>query len=152
MITPLEAGRALCAISSGSLSNIEMQKILYLAHMFYLGLNEDENVPLIDEEFEAWEFGPVSPTLYHHVKSFGYNNIPKTAFLFKKDIDREETEYHMLEDTYKKVKDKSALELVRITHWDQGAWAAVYVEGTRHIKIPNKMILDEFRARKTIPK
>lgn len=127
-----------------------MQKILYLAHMFHLGLDENDPKPLIDEEFEAWEFGPVSATLYHHVKSFGYRNIPKSAFIWVKDIIPGDSEYLMLEEVYEKVRDKTALELVRITHWDRGAWATVHVDGVRHIRIPDAKILDELHARKTI--
>ena len=131
---------------------MQIQKILYLAHMFHLGLDEDNPQPLIKEEFQAWDFGPVEPNLYRHVKSFGSSDIPAAAFYLNRSIPTDTTEYAMLKETYKKVKDKSALELVRITHWSQGAWAAVYVRGARHIKIPNKMILDECLVRKSTPK
>jgi uncharacterized phage-associated protein len=67
-ISVLSAGRTLCELRGWSVSNLELQKILYLAHMYYLGRHGG---PLIREEFEAWDYGPVVPELYHHVKGFG---------------------------------------------------------------------------------
>ena len=145
----LQAGKTLCVISGNSLSNMKMQKILYLAHMFHLGLDEDNPKPLIKEKFQAWEFGPVEPTLYHYVKSFGSKNIPAAAFYLNKSIPADTTEYAMLAETYKKLENKTAIELVRITHWSEGAWADVYEEGIRNNEIPTDKILKELNARKT---
>ena len=67
-VSSLSAARLVCELRDWKVSNLELQKILYIAHMIYLG---NESVPLIDENFEAWDYGPVIPELYQHVKGFG---------------------------------------------------------------------------------
>jgi|GEM_PF-6636616 len=53
----LSAARAICELRDWEVSNLELQKILYIAHMVYLG--ETDSHPLIKENFEAWDYGPV---------------------------------------------------------------------------------------------
>ena len=53
-------------------SHKKLQKLLYYIeawNMVHLGN------PLIDEEFEAWVHGPVLPSLYKKLKTFGFNNL-----------------------------------------------------------------------------
>ena len=54
-ISVLEAAKHIGARSHWSLSNLKMQKLLYIAHMFHLGIY---NKPLVCEFFEAWDYGP----------------------------------------------------------------------------------------------
>lgn len=46
--------------------------LVYIAHGWYLGLT---GTPLINEAPEAWEIGPVIPTLYHSLKIYGNDPI-----------------------------------------------------------------------------
>lgn len=68
-ITTRQATKLICNISGWSVSNLQLQKILYISHMYNLGVTEGD--PLITDNFEAWDYGPVIPTLYHEVKGFG---------------------------------------------------------------------------------
>lgn len=129
-----------------------MQKILYIAHMIYLDLdeNKDDPQPLIDEKFQAWRLGPVAPRLYHHIKSFGDRKISTGAFFtIFPNVKPESEEYKVLEFTYDMLKDKSVQELIGITHWQNGAWAKSYVNNSRGNTIPNKLILQEIHDRQT---
>jgi uncharacterized phage-associated protein len=47
-----------------------------------LAINKE---PLIDERVEAWNYGPVIPSLYHEFKNFGSGAItlPATDFHFE---------------------------------------------------------------------
>ena len=56
-----------------SLTNLSIQKLAYFCHGWNLAIFE---TPLIDEQFEAWRFGPVLPSVYHKLKVFSSNNIP----------------------------------------------------------------------------
>ena len=66
-ISPFKALKTLGQIGGWNLTNLQIQKILYLIHLFYLGRKGD---PLINESFEAWDYGPVLPSLYHEINFF----------------------------------------------------------------------------------
>ena len=65
-VSSITAGRYACKMSGWTITNLKLQKILYIAHMVYVG--RTDGTVLIDEMFEAWDFGPVLPNLYHRVK------------------------------------------------------------------------------------
>lgn len=141
-IGALTAARTVCEMRGWSVSNLELQKILYLAHMFHLGRTGQ---PLISENFEAWDYGPVLPELYHRVKGFGngpvgnvFHWIPPAPLGTEKDTLREAADA---------TKQTGASRLIAITHWDRGAWAKCYRPGLRGIAIPNELIRAEYRER-----
>lgn len=49
-------------------NHLKVQKCVYIAHGVYLAKC---NAPLVSEGFEAWQYGPVSPDLYHAAKRRG---------------------------------------------------------------------------------
>ncbi len=53
------------------ITNMKMQKLVYYAQGFSLAML---NKPLFEEPIEAWQYGPVVPTLYHAFKKYG--NVP----------------------------------------------------------------------------
>ena len=57
---------------------LKLQKLVYIAHGWCLGLLDK---PLIDESIEAWEFGPVVPSVYHKFKSFGNKPITEKGYI-----------------------------------------------------------------------
>ena len=143
MVSASQAAKFLCRESGWSLTNLQLQKLLYLAHMTYMG--ENNGNPLINNRFEAWDFGPVVPDLYHRVKTFGSDNIGnvfRTVAEFQ-DHERED----VLEWTLHAYSDCTPGELVNITHWRHGAWYKNYIPGARGIAIPNGDIVDEYERR-----
>lgn len=143
-VQALSAGRRICELRNWGVSNLELQKILYIAQMFHLGTSGGQ--PLIDDRFEAWEYGPVSPALYARAKGFGRGPV-RNVFHWVPDIPAESSEEQMIQEAVKQTTGMTPGELVSITHWPRGAWHQCYRPNERGITIPNHMILDEFRAR-----
>ena len=54
------------------LSPMKLQKLVFLAHGWHLAIYK---APLVREEIEAWQWGPVISDLYHEVKEFGRESI-----------------------------------------------------------------------------
>ena len=81
----LRAGKHLAKMSGWTYSNLEMQKILYISHMVYLGQLHE---PLIEGHFEAWDYGPVHPELYYHLSSYGAKSVPESAFEDIEDLNK----------------------------------------------------------------
>ena len=59
-----------------TLSPMKLQKLVYLAHGWRLGLRGE---PLLNEEVQAWDYGPVVSSLYHEFKDFGASPITRRA-------------------------------------------------------------------------
>lgn len=141
----LAAAKWLGQRSGWSLSNLELQKLIYIAHMLHLGRVRQ---PLIAEHFEAWAYGPVAPALYHWVKIFG--SAPVQNVFHAVGDPAEGTEVANLVEAYTHLSDAPPGRLVAITHWDKGAWAKHYVPGIRGTVIPNSDILQEYRDRENV--
>lgn len=141
-VSAFGAAKRLCLRSGWSLSNLQLQKLLYIAHMFHLGRTGE---PLINASFEAWDYGPVVPQVYHHAKVYGSDPI-RDLFHSAPDLpDSEETK--SLDEVLRSFGDVGAAKLVAITHWSEGAWARYYQPKQRGITIPNGDILQEYRNR-----
>lgn len=58
-----------CAREDGEVvSPMKLIKLAYLSHGWHLALTGQ---PLLRENVEAWRYGPVIPSIYHDIKSFG---------------------------------------------------------------------------------
>lgn len=56
---------------------LKIQKLVYIAHGWYMAFHED---PLVADEYaEAWRHGPVFPSLYHEFKHRGSLPITELA-------------------------------------------------------------------------
>jgi len=141
-ISALRAGKYLCEISDWSLTNLSLQKLLYIAHMVHLGTRGE---PFIKDSFEAWDYGPVLPSLYHQVKIFGSAPI-RNIFRSVKDLREDGKAAEWLDEAYEGLGDLRPSQLVAITHREKGAWAKNYVPGVHDIVIPNEDIKAEYRT------
>jgi uncharacterized phage-associated protein len=63
-----------------TISPMKIQKLVYFAHGWHLAVL---NAPLINEQVEAWKYGPVIRTLYHAFKGFGNQPIQGRATSYK---------------------------------------------------------------------
>lgn len=141
-IPALSAAKRLCENSGWTLTNLGLQKILYLAHMAYLGYRDN---PLVDGHFEAWDYGPVHPEVYHRAKIYGSDAIGN---IFRQVPDLPDSDEKSCLDFYGSFfSEKTPAELVAITHDNCGAWAKNYRPTVRGIIIPDQDIKDEFRTR-----
>lgn len=59
-------------------SNLKLQKLLYYAQAWHLGLY---GTPLFPEKFQAWASGPVIPEFFWRWKEFGIGPVPHAAMV-----------------------------------------------------------------------
>lgn len=142
-VSALSAAKTVCELRDWNVSNLELQKVLYIAHMFHLGRTGQ---PLVAEGFEAWDYGPVAPELYHHVKGFGSGPV-RNVFHWIDGVPVDAPEYAVLNEVADAARKASASKLVAITHAKDGAWAAYYLPGFRGISIPDDSIAEEYNKR-----
>lgn len=139
-INVLSAAKRLCECSAWTLTNLQLQKILYLAQMLHLG---GTGARLVNGDFEAWAYGPVLPVLYSQAKIFGGGPIRE---VFGAGAILDPVRGKALDDAYAQLGKLTAGRLVAITHWKDGAWARYYQPEVRGIKIPDEAIIDEYHA------
>ena len=140
----LRAAKHLGLQSNWKYSNLEYQKVIYIAHMFHLGA---ENEPLVSGEFEAWKYGPVHPELYRYLKVYGPLPVPRTFALFGQVRNlREGSESWWLDDAVEAFPPGSGARLVAITHREESAWTKHYEENRAGVVIPAESIIEEYEA------
>jgi len=132
----------LCAQSGWRVSNLQLHKIIYIADMNFVGQGKGR---LVDEDFEAWDYGPVLPSLYHKCKAFGSKAVPQ-VFWGHQDVSGT-LEAAMLETAWENLRSATPGQLVQTTHSSLGAWVLRYIAGAKQIKILTQDMVDEYARR-----
>jgi len=123
-VEALDAAKTVGHHLNWEISNLRMHKVLYMAHMLYMG--KHDGTRLIADDFEAWKYGPVIRNVYYRLKDFGKDSIAPDAFSDRNFVESAaRAEY--LKDAADMLVDIPSYELVDLTHHPRGAWAKVYV-------------------------
>ena len=126
---------------------MKLQKLVYLAHGWHLAFRGQ---PLLCETVEAWQYGPVIPSLYAQFKRYGARDITtlgpglQDAPVITDDVRA------LLEQVWKKYGTMSAIELSMFTHEAGFAWDLTrnkVHEAYDGYRMPNDLIADEFTRR-----
>jgi uncharacterized phage-associated protein len=67
---------------SSDLTQMKIQKLVFFAHGWHLAIKDK---PLVDEQVEAWDYGPVIPQLYSYLRDYG--NQPVVSTIRKMEMD-----------------------------------------------------------------
>jgi uncharacterized phage-associated protein len=116
------------------LTPMKIQRLVYFAHGWYLGLT---GRPLINEPVEAWKFGPVIPSLYRKLKR--YNGEFVTHPITDEDIWGDsfgpyETNEFSIDDGPDPEENTLAKKFVKKV-WDvYGSFSAVQLSNLTHAK------------------
>jgi uncharacterized phage-associated protein len=137
-----DAAKRVCELGDWDVTNLKLQKILYLAQMVHLGRYSRR---LLDETFEAWDYGPVSSRLYHKAKVFGAGAVGNLFHGSGPILDKQSDD--LLVEACTNLLRKSPGELVAMTHDPKGAWAKNYRPDRLGIPIPDVDIVQEYRER-----
>ncbi len=141
MLTSFQAAKISAEAVDWSVTNLRLQKMLYIAHMYYLGKNSK---PLIGDAFHAWAYGPVLPTLYHELKVFGAKNIQPSAFDHVSDVSDDSDERLHVFGMANFLREYETTNLIGITHRSGAAWSKSYNPRIRNIEIPTAAIMQEY--------
>ncbi|WP_051681432.1 Panacea domain-containing protein [Virgibacillus alimentarius] len=109
-----------------SLTNLKLQKLLYFCEAMFL-VSENRTSLIEDTKFQAWRYGPVVPEIYYRFNVYGQNDIPTSI---KGEFENlKQNEIKIIEEVWGTLRDKSAFDLVEISHITDGPWSKVYKEG-----------------------
>ena len=140
------------------LTPLQIIKLVYIAHGWHLALT---GVPLINEPPEAWQYGPVIPSLYHALKTYG--NAPVTGKISDDRIQpgmrfqfvtqeiptpADERIRAFLDSVWKGYKRFSGSQLSTMTHQPGTPWHKTWEEqGAKYSKgvdIPEPLIREHY--------
>lgn len=130
------------------LTHMKLQKMVYFAHGLHLAAYEGK--PLIIDSIEAWQFGPVIPSIYDCYSIFSDQLIADTDLLetirfYDQEVVSLDPEAQEIVDlTWETLASISAIQLSNWTHNPGSAWSRVYEPGISHINIPNELIIKDF--------
>lgn len=121
---------------------MQLLKLVYIAHGWMLGLN---GKPLIPERVEAWQYGPVIPSLYGHLREYrGAPVTKKLHSLFDKG-GLGDDEQDIIDQVYGAYRKYTGMQLSRMTHADGTPWALTYEPGSFGKVIPVDLIEDHYK-------
>lgn len=125
--------------SGDALTPMQLLKLVYIAHGWMLGLH---GRPLIRDEVEAWQYGPVIPQLYNAIRRFKSQPVEGPIRAPSEQLDN--VENSIVEQVYNIYGRKSGPALSRLTHQKGSPWDAVYKHGQYGTVIPNDLIEDHY--------
>lgn len=149
--------------AANSVTPMKLQKLVYFAHGWYLGLTD---MPLVAEPIQAWKYGPVIQSIYREFKGFGSDFISRLARDVRPvgDDDVEECTPRVADTAvdapfvtdlisrmWKLYGKHTAAELSTMTHQAGTPWHTIYSKFNRNgqiysgIDIPNELIRDYFK-------
>lgn len=118
-------------------TQMQLLKLVYIAHGWMLATT---NQPLIHNQVEAWQYGPVIPELYHELKYNGAKSIDKP--ILSESVYFTPQEEQVIEFTFKNYGDFSAFQLSDITHAPNTPWSLTFGRGNY---IPDSLIASHYK-------
>ena len=129
----------------GEHDNIPLKKtkLLKLIYIGYGWVHALTGVPLFEDQIEAWEYGPVVPSIYYEFMWFQDSQINCLATLdipkegnvrswWEPEIPKKEKRIlHILNGVWEMYKGYNANTLVKLTHELDTPWAKTY-DGEKH--------------------
>ena len=104
------------------LTNMQLQKLVYIAHGYSLAIL---NRPLIKQRVEAWRYGPVIPALYEALRQYGSGYVTEPISFLGGEVlpDAERTLIATVANAYSRF---SGPQLATMTHRVGTPWHQVY--------------------------
>jgi uncharacterized phage-associated protein len=126
---------------------LQLIKLTYLAYAWHL---ETFGTKLFEEQPQAWQYGPVIPSIYHKAK--GFRDQPITALLptdwFGGQAALSPDEDRLISSVFASYGGYSGIQLSSMTHKPGAPWFEVWHSAGKNAVIPDALIeahYDEIR-------
>ena len=126
------------------LTIMQMLKLVYISHGWSLGLL---NEPLVNQQPEAWQHGPVFPSVYRAFRQYGSSPITAKAtdpFGQVYDAALSSGQKQIIESVVTSYGGMHAFALSGITHQEGTPWSDTYRRGAS-ADIPDRVIADHYK-------
>lgn len=124
-----------CIEDCRPISNLQLQKILYFCQK---GYNKNTGLILFDDDFEAWQYGPVIPSVYRMFSLFGGMKVNRKVH---EDALIDNIIQSIINPIIERYSSFTAWDLVSMTHQKDNAWDQVYQGGEGKKKVIPKDLI-----------
>lgn len=126
--------------NNDSLTPMQVLKLVYIAHGWMLGLY---GRPLIRDEVQAWQYGPVIPNLYNALRDYRGQSVTKDIpYVGSEGMDPQQE--NIVKQIYDIYGQKTGAALSRLTHAQGTPWDLTYEPGVFGCTIPTDIIEDHY--------
>lgn len=105
------------------LTNMQLQKLVYIAHGYSLAKLRK---PLFYNNIHAFEFGPVIPNLYKTLKRYGAGEVEDYIQTAELPIVAESAEMEIIREVWQDYGDFSGFALSDLTHRKGTPWSETW--------------------------
>lgn len=127
-------------IQDKPLSNLQLQKLVYICHGYLLGW---KNVPLIEDKIEAWKYGPVIAEVYKEFNNEDKEIEVSGAENIITDLDKDENAKACIRQVVKIYGDYNGNQLVNLTHQEDSPWFEAFNKKRGFSSIKRKYIQND---------
>lgn len=132
----------LSAMENRALTPMQLQKLVYIAHGWQLGLY---GRPLVNEPVEAWQYGPVIRSLYQEYKRYGSRPIDQEVPIKPEGFDA--AEENTIEQVWRGYGSRTGVSLSALTHEPGSPWSITVEKLGLNNEISNDIIEDHYKRR-----
>jgi uncharacterized phage-associated protein len=136
----------LCDEARRPVTIMKLIKLVYLADGWSMALRGE---PLVSQAPQAWQHGPVYPTIYRALNHFGSARITAPATIPGTDIpvaeEFSEDELALMRQVISSYGKYHAFSLSEIMHRDGTPWSETIKSRGKYAEIPLNVIADHFR-------
>jgi uncharacterized phage-associated protein len=151
---PIAIANSFLEIARGDKENINSMKLLMLVYYTHGWALARYNKPLINEEVQAMEFGPIIPSIYNEFARFGLHPIKGYGAVYDgKNLVQARVNHDdratigLLREVWEAYGGFTDVQLSNMSHADDGPWAKAWKENTaglRSVSIRNDDVREFF--------
>lgn len=108
---------------------MQLLKLVYIAHGWHLGYT---GKPLINEEVQAWKYGPVIHSLYKQLRQYGSGAVREPVatgpFPWMRDADVDPEPASLLDSVWQNYAGYGGVQLSAMTHQQGTPWWVAWNE------------------------
>ncbi len=105
------------------LTNMQLQKLVYIAHGYSLA---KLGKPLFHNNIHAFEWGPVIPNLYKTLRHYGAGEVKELIPTDAAPISEDGAEMEIIREVWQDYGDFSGLQLSDLTHRKGTPWSETW--------------------------
>lgn len=121
------------------ITNLKIQKLLYFLEAIYMVVSDEKS--LFNENFYAWNFGPVSDAVYEQYKNFG-----RTPIVLEEKVMIPKYNLVYIKILFDLFANYTSYQLVALSHLPSSPWHDIYVKYGEN-DIPNNEIIEKEKTK-----